>query len=79
MNCLDTYFSFSLSLKKVACVVDGEVKNVGETWVSDDFCTTFTCSKDSGVSGVVAIRLQLHAGWDEGLYFYVCVDRRVRF
>lgn len=33
---------------QVACVVDGEVKNVGETWVSDDFCTTFTCSKDSG-------------------------------
>lgn len=29
--------------KQIACVVDGIVRNVGEKWTSDDYCTNFEC------------------------------------
>lgn len=30
--------------KQVACVVDGEIRKIGEEWSTDDFCTHFVCS-----------------------------------
>lgn len=29
--------------KQVACVVDGAIRNVGEKWTSDDYCTKYEC------------------------------------
>lgn len=31
------------SCKQVACVIDGIVRNVGDKWTSDDYCTKYEC------------------------------------
>lgn len=40
------------SCKPVACVIDGELKKVGEEWVADDFCAHYKChlNPDGSVS-----------------------------
>ncbi|XP_071530011.1 hemocytin-like isoform X2 [Panulirus ornatus] len=35
---------------QVACIVAGQVKAIDETWMSDDLCTTYACSRDEHVS-----------------------------
>lgn len=37
---------------QVSCITDGEVKAVGEAWLSDDLCTTYSCVKNSNVSNI---------------------------
>ncbi|KAK7066926.1 hypothetical protein SK128_023902 [Halocaridina rubra] len=32
---------------QVACVIEDQVKNVGESWMSRDLCTTYTCTRDN--------------------------------
>lgn len=32
---------------QVGCVAEAEVKDVGETWLSPDLCTVYTCARDS--------------------------------
>lgn len=32
----------------VACVVNGTIKNIGEQWYSEDFCTNYECISDNG-------------------------------
>ncbi|XP_072943853.1 hemocytin-like [Epargyreus clarus] len=32
----------------VACVVDGQLKDIGSVWTSDDFCTNYTCINVNG-------------------------------
>lgn len=36
------------SCKRVACAVDGEIKNIGDEWKSEDFCTEYKCVNDNG-------------------------------
>lgn len=49
ITCFALVSKLSLNLQ-VACVVEGEVKAVGESWESDDQCTTYTCYRDNKVS-----------------------------
>lgn len=37
---------------QVSCITDGEVKAVGDSWLSDDLCTTYSCVKNSNVSTI---------------------------
>ncbi|KAK3857259.1 hypothetical protein Pcinc_036476, partial [Petrolisthes cinctipes] len=56
---------------QVACVVEGEVKAVGETWMSDDQCTTYTCSRDNkNQIQVQAVEVQCSTPSDEEVQLY---------
>lgn len=34
--------------QQVTCIVDGGIKNIGEEWKSEDFCTEYKCINDNG-------------------------------
>jgi len=33
---------------QIACIVEGELKNIGEQWYSDDHCVTYICESANG-------------------------------
>lgn len=50
VNCMLQEHSLKTTGLQVSCITDGEVKAVGETWLSDDLCTTYSCVKNNNVS-----------------------------
>lgn len=44
----DTSVNCCGSCVKVACIVNGVLKNVGEQWYSDDHCVTYYCEFANG-------------------------------
>ncbi|KAK8736435.1 hypothetical protein OTU49_005001, partial [Cherax quadricarinatus] len=63
---------------QVACVVESEVKAVNETWISDDLCTTYTCTKDKHDQiQIQAVEAQCAKPGEEDLKKYVFEENKV--
>nr|XP_045582100.1 uncharacterized protein LOC123745535 [Procambarus clarkii] len=63
---------------QVACVVEGEVKPVNATWVSEDLCTTYTCSTDKHDQiQIQAVDVQCSKPSEDDLKKYVFEESKV--
>lgn len=36
------------SCQQTSCIIEGEIKSIGETWASKDYCTKFNCTNTDG-------------------------------